>query len=322
MKNILVSGACALMGYGILKSLRMSETPYNLIGTTIHDYENSVAPKFCDIVLKAPLTLSEGFVEWLLNVIHEYKVDLIIPSFEIDVAFWAENSGILKDSGAKLVLNNPNLISLCKDKWEFYKVLKSNDCPYAIPSALSSEFQDLERALGLPLILKPRHGSASKGIVKVYDQETFDLHKAEIGKKLMVQPLIGKDEEEFTIGAFCDGKGGYYAIISFKRELSKEGYTNKAEVVESKPFEEAVLGICSILKPVGPTNFQFRIHNGVCQLLEINPRFSASTSMRSAFGYNDAIMAVGYFLEGKIPKQPKINKGKAIRYNEDFIIYL
>lgn len=50
------------MGNGILKSLRMSETSYNFISTTIHDYEDSVAPKFCDIVLKAISTLSDGFI--------------------------------------------------------------------------------------------------------------------------------------------------------------------------------------------------------------------------------------------------------------------
>ena len=63
------------------------------------------------------------------------------------------------------------------------------------------------------------------------------------------------------------------------------------------------------------------IYNGVCQLLEINPRISASTSIRSAFGYNESIMAVEYFAEGKIPGQPDIKKGTAIRYTEDFIFY-
>lgn len=114
----------------------------------------------------------------------------------------------------------------------------------------------------------------------------------------MVQPLIGKDHEEFTSGAFCDGNGGYLAIITFKRKLSKEGYTNKAEVFESKQIENAVLDICKILKPIGPTNFQFRIHNGLFKLLEINPRFSSTTSMQCAFGYNDASMAIEYYLKG------------------------
>jgi carbamoyl-phosphate synthase large subunit len=56
-------------------------------------------------------------------------------------------------------------------------------------------------------------------------------------------------------------------------------------------------------------------------LLEINPRISSSTSIRTKFGYNEALMSVDYFLNGIIPTQPKIQKGKAIRYTEDLIIY-
>lgn len=317
----MVSGACGLLGYGVLKSLRRSETPYKLIGTTIFEYEDSVAPKFCDILLKVPLTLSEGFKDRLLKIISEHEIDLIIPTFEIDVTFWAENSNLLKETGTKVVTNNPDLIRLCDDKWEFYKVMKHNNSPYVIPTTLCSDFNELDEEFGLPLLLKPRHGMASRGIVKVYDQRTFELHKEEIGKKLMIQPLIGKDDAEYTVGAFCDGKGGYDAIITFKRYLSKEGYTNKAEVVEDKQIETAVLELCKIFKPIGPTNFQFRVHEGAYHLLEINPRFSASTSMRAAFGYKEALMAIEYYLDGKSPKQPKIRKGKAIRYIEDHIFY-
>ncbi|MDO6605129.1 ATP-grasp domain-containing protein [Arenibacter palladensis] len=319
MTNIWVTGASSLIGYGILKSIRSTKRPYKLIGSTIH--EDSIAPAFTDVCVKAPFSGSEGYLDWVIKVIKDNNVDLVIPSFDEDVSFLIDHRKQIELTGAKLVLNNAELVHLCNDKWEFYQTLKSNNCPYVIPSSLSSDFHELERDFGLPLLLKPRQGFASKGIFKVHDQNTFDLHKKEIGKKLMVQPLIGKDDEEFTTGAFCDGSGGYYAIITFRRRLSKEGYTNIAEVFQSKQIEEAVLNICKILKPIGPTNFQFRMHNGVCQLLEINPRFSASTSMRVAFGYNDAKMSIGYFLEGKIPKQPKIKKGKAIRYVEEFIFY-
>ena len=319
MINIFVTGASSLIGYGILKSIRSTKKRYKLIGSTIH--EDSIAPAFTDVCLEAPFSGSEGYLDWFIKVIEDHKVDLVIPSFDEDVNFLTNHREQIELTGAKLVLNNLKLVHLCNDKWEFYKVLKSSNCPYVIPSSLSSEFDGLVKELGLPLLLKPRKGFASKGIVRVKDEDTFNLHKAEIGVNLMVQPLIGKDDEEFTTGAFCDGKGGYYAIITFKRRLSKEGYTNIAEVFESKKIEEAVLNICKILKPIGPTNFQFRMHNGVYQLLEINPRFSASTSMRVAFGYNDAKMSIGYFLEGKIPKQPKIKKGKAIRYVEEFIFY-
>ena len=50
MKTILVSGASGIVGYGILKSLRMSEEKYNLIGTSI--YDDTIAEAFCDLFIK------------------------------------------------------------------------------------------------------------------------------------------------------------------------------------------------------------------------------------------------------------------------------
>ena len=83
----------------------------------------------------------------------------------------------------------------------------------------------------------------------------------------------------------------------------------------------ALLSLCKLFKPLGPTNFQFRKQGQLLKLLEINPRISSSTSIRSKFGYNESLMAIEYFLDGKELKQPFIRKGKAIRYIEDLIIY-
>jgi hypothetical protein len=59
--------------------------------------------------------------------------------------------------------------------------------------------------------------------------------------------------------------------------------------------------LARLFRPVGPTNFQFRRHNGVYLPLEISPRLSSSTSLREAFGTNDAEMCIEYFLEGRTP---------------------
>ena len=44
MKNILVSGASGIVGYGILRSLKKSKKRLQLIGTTV--YEDSVLKVF------------------------------------------------------------------------------------------------------------------------------------------------------------------------------------------------------------------------------------------------------------------------------------
>ena len=319
MRTILVSGASGIVGYGILRSLKMSGPKLRLIGTSI--YGDSVAPGFCDIFEQAPPTNDFGYIEWLLNLIKKYQVDLLIPGIEIDMYKWSEYASDFEKCGAKALLNNLKLIQLCKDKWEFYKDLRSNGMACAIESTLCTDFNVLKDTFGLPFLLKPRCGFGSKGIVKVTGDEVFVIHQKNIGQILMAQPIIGNDEEEFTTSTFCDGIGSFYACMTLRRKLSKDGFTEKAEVVSSDEFIETISDLCLRYHPIGPTNFQFRICRTEIKLLEINPRISSSTSIRAAFGYNESAMALDYFLEQRTPSQPEIKRGKAVRYTEDFIFY-
>ncbi len=319
MKTILVSGASGIIGYGILRSLKKSGRDFKLIGTTI--YNDSVAQGFCDIFEQAPLTSDPKYIEWLLSIITKYNVEMIIPGIEADMYKWVEHFSLLNGSGAFVLLNNPDLILLCNDKWLFYKKLEEANSPYRIDTTLNPDFDFLQQKFGLPFLLKPKQGHGSRGIVKVDGKETFIKHASVIGKTLMVQPIIGNDNEEFTTSAFCDGNGSFYASMTLRRKLAKDGYTEKAEVVTVDGMDEAVKNLCELFKPKGPTNFQFRKEEAGLKLLEINPRISSSTSLRAAFGYNESLMAIDFFLENIIPAQPVILAGKAVRYTEDFIFY-
>ena len=104
-----------------------------------------------------------------------------------------------------------------------------------------------------------------------------------------------------------------------KIKLSQEGATAKAEVIESAEMETLIYQMAEILKPVGPTNFQFRYHDGEYLLLETNPRISSSTSLRAAFGYNEAEMCIEFFVEHNRPKDADIKKGTAVRYIADCV---
>lgn len=314
-KTILVSGASGIVGYGILKSLRLSNEKYNLIGTTI--YDKSVAQAFSDIFEKAPLTSDKNYIPWLINIIKKYKVDMIIPSIEADVIAWNENKKVLQDAGCFVLLNNPDLINLCTDKWLFYKELEKNNSLYAIPTSIELNTEEHR----FPFLLKPRKGYASKGIVIIENEEMLNLYRNDIGMKLMIQPIVGSIEDEYTTSAFFDNDSNLCSYMSLKRKLSKEGYTEIAQSVSLNGIESAILDIAKIFKPVGPTNFQFRVHNGELKLLEINPRISSATSIRAAFGYNESEMSVDYFLDNKKPSQPTLKTGYAVRYTEDMIYY-
>jgi carbamoyl-phosphate synthase large subunit len=109
MKNILVSGASGIIGYGILRCLKKSGLELKLVGTTI--YTDSVAQGFCDIFEQAPLTDDDGYIDWLIKMVKKHNIDIIIPGIDVDMYKWAENISELKKNDFKVLLNKKELIN-------------------------------------------------------------------------------------------------------------------------------------------------------------------------------------------------------------------
>jgi len=150
MCTILVSGVSGIIGYGILKSLRQSHPNCRLIGTTV--YEQNAGRAFCDIFEKAPMTNHESYFTWLVDIIKRWEVSIAIPGIEADVFAWNEHRKTIEETGAVVLLNNPELIRLSSDKWRFYQRLVENNSSYSIPTSLEYD----EKLGGFQLLAKPR----------------------------------------------------------------------------------------------------------------------------------------------------------------------
>jgi carbamoyl-phosphate synthase large subunit len=218
-----------------------------------------------------------------------------------------------------IVINRKEVIDLTIDKWKMFLFMKMNGL-IAIESTLECEdYNYLLLKYGKEFLVKPRSSYSSRGVKIICDQETFNYYKYLLGKQMMAQEVVGDSDHEFTAAAFCYGDGTCSAPIIFKRHLSFEGATLNAEVVDSQPISDSIMSLVSLLKPVGPTNFQYRTRKDCAYLLEINPRISASTSLRAAFGFNEAEMAIRFYLEKETDLRPCIKKGKATRYISDYV---
>ena len=313
MHTILVSGASGVVGYGILKNLKQNGN--RLIGTTI--YSESPADCFADVVEIVPKAFDDGYIAELIRIIRKHHVDFMIPGIEDDMIVWNHNRDIICETGAVMLLNNSQLVSLCMDKWKFYEKLKEFGVRCRIESSVDADFS----SFSTPFIIKPRRGYGSRGVMKIHNKDEFDAYCGRIGGEYMMQRLVGTDEEEYTVSVFFDRQSEIKAVIALRRKLSRSGYTELAEVVDYHTFIEVIKELSQNFYPVGPTNFQFRRDGQEWKLLEINPRISSSTSIRAGFGYNECQMAVDYFLDGFNITQPEIKKGKCIRYIEDFFCY-
>ena len=319
MTTVMVTGVGAIIGYGLLRSLRSARSDIRLIGTDI--YPDAVGQVWCDAFEQAPYTASPCYLDWLQDTVQKHRVDLLFPGIEQDVHHFSAARERIGSFGCRVVLNRGPLIDLSRDKWAMHQELATLGDDSIIPSRLEGDYETLSQQFGLPFILKPRRSYASKGLVRVRSREDFDAHKARLGEYLMAQPVIGTDDEEYTVAVFGDGEGNACSSITLRRRLGQDGSTAKAWVCSIESLDRVASRLCAHFQPIGPTNLQFRRISESWKLLEINPRISSTTSIRTAFGYNEAAMSLAYFLEGQLPVQPAVRCGFAVRFIEDCVVY-
>ena len=318
--RILVTGIGALIGQGIAEGLRQGGRSWVLgLDRRVSLY----GEELCDEMVQKPKVdeASAAYLGFWKNLVATYQIDLIIPGISIDVAFLDTNRTFFEELGVALALNAPDLIALTEDKSTF-------EVDYAklglsvIPSVRGGTWKEACAALGpSPLLLKPSVGEGSVGIVRLHDEIDFEYWTKKTKGDFLVQQIIGTDEDEFTVGTFGFGDGGYIGPLIFRRKLTRAGNTGEAETVSQPIIAEITAKIMQHYKPVGPTNLQFRIRRDEAYLLEINPRFSSSCSMRTEFGFNEAEMCIDFYLNRKRPSQPKLRWGIAQRHIADRIRY-
>lgn len=316
--NILVTGVGAIIGYGVISSLRKSKYQCNIIGMDI--YSDAVGQVWCDHFLQAIPAADENYINFLNETIDKYHIDLVFFGTEQEIQRCYECRVELQKNYSKLVLNRDNIIPIAGDKWKTHCFLTEHGIK-SIPSSIYYDFDEAKEEFGLPLLLKPRRSYASKGICLAYTKEEFDAWRTKYSDQFMVQKMVGDDEHEYTAATFGLRNGRCIHPIVMRRKLSKAGATDKAIVYPVPEIDSQIYRLCESLKPIGPINFQFRLHDGDFLLLEINPRISASTSIRTAFGYNEAEMCIGFFLEGVLPPEPIIRTGRAYRYITEAVEY-
>ena len=74
------------------------------------------------------------------STISKNEIDLVIPGIEIDMYKWVEHIPEIKEVGALALLNNRELIQLCKDKWLFYNSINEFYKITGVPMLLNTSF--------------------------------------------------------------------------------------------------------------------------------------------------------------------------------------
>ena len=310
----MVTAAGAIIGQGILRSLRMAKGDYRLVG--LDRNANAYGASLCDACYRKPCAETDtAYLPWLGDVIEREHIQLILPGIEEDVFFFHDHREAMKGWPVQVALNSPPTIEAGRDKWLLHETMQRQHLPI-IPTTVPADWRTLCSTLGEPpFIAKAKRGSGSRGQRILRHETDWQQQRHLCTGDFVVQKLVGTDEEEYTVGLFGYGDGKSSHLFMLRRRLWGGG-TWQAEVIDvDDTLAEFCGALTHIFQPLGPTNYQFRRDGVKWYLLEINPRISAATAIRAGFGFNDAMLCVNYYLRGQSHPQPAaLRRGQCQRY--------
>jgi len=321
MPNIAVTGVGAVIGHGVVKSIRHSSDLKNSRIIGIDCNPDSAGFMYCDRHYVGNMVSSPGYIDELLDICKKEAVDVFIPLIEEEFLMVHDNIPRFSEMGTRVILQPRRILEMFMDKYFTAMALKDAGIPTPetllfAPENLSVIFDMAERH-GFPLLAKPRRGRSSKGQVFINSEQQIVMYMDILkGQPYVIQEFLSEESEEYTCGVFkTPGMSEPYSI-ALKRKLLN-GMTISAEVV----FDDSLSGVCkdvACLFPVdGSLNVQVRKKNGVPHVFEINPRYSSTSYIRAMCGFNDVEMGIQYILNHCAIEKPIIEKLKVIRYSEE-----
>ncbi|NLV43878.1 MAG: ATP-grasp domain-containing protein [Candidatus Hydrogenedentes bacterium] len=317
--NVLVLAVGGNVSEGILKALATSSLPCRVIGTDLDALQMGLYT--VDRGYIAPHATAPGFLDWLISLCNKEEVDIILSGCEPVLRILAPARKQIESSTRALCfVCPPEVWATCDDKLLTCEWLSENGftCPAHAASEDHAGLHHLAETHGFPLIAKPRIGGGAYGILMI--QSADDLEYVSRKKAYIIEEFLGTDDQEYTAGCFCDRNGMVCGSIVMWRELLA-GTTYRAVAGEYPEVKREAERIAGALRCPGPCNIQLRMTERGPVCFEINPRFSGTTPIRAALGYNEVESVLRHFLLHESPLVlPNITRGIALRYwNELYV---
>jgi carbamoyl-phosphate synthase large subunit len=278
-------------------------------------------PSMADHIYLKPLTTKS-----IIEILKEHpQIDAVLPTMggqtALNLCLEAEEKGIWKDFGVRLIGVDVNAINITEDRDQFKELLKKINVPTA-PAEICTSYlrgKEIAQEFGFPLVIRPSFTLGGTGASIVYKPEDFDrlltagLEASPIHEVLIDKALMGWKEYELEL---LRDKNDNVVIICSIENMDPMGIHTgdsitvaPAMTLSDTTFQKlrdyAILMMRSIGNFAGGCNVQFAVSPDEKEdivAIEINPRVSRSSALASkATGYPIAKiatkLALGYNLD-------------------------
>lgn len=278
MNRILVTGVGGAAGIAAVKYLK--KLGNYVVG--VNCLENSAGFQLADKWSIVPYASSEDYIEKLLEVCMENKVELLIPTVDEELIICSKNKEKFNKNGIKIIVSSVETLQNCLDKYRFYLELNKNNISVAKTWKLNNEFNANE--IEYPILAKPIIGRGGRGIKILNNKEEVEKLKKQQSNYILQEYVLGT---EYSIDTLSGIDGKAIVAVPRKRLEVKGGVCWRGCTDYNKSIIDESIKAVESLNILGPACLQLILtKDGQIKIFEINPRVGGTISLSINAGVN------------------------------------
>lgn len=236
---------------------------------------SNIAPALyiADEAYVVPRIDDKGYIDVLKDICNKEEVNAIFSLIDPELSLIAKHEREFLEIGVTPFVSSYDVCEICFDKYTFFKFCKENNFNTA---ETYIDIKNFERALSkgkinFPVFVKPRCGSASIGIRKIYSMEELNVLVSKYDDLIIQQFLDG---QEYGVDVYVDILNGEVISIFAKKKLAmRSGETDKSVSVKDNKLFNLIKNFVQKLGIRGQADLDIFEIEGEYYISEINPRF-------------------------------------------------
>ena len=294
--RILVTGAGGPSGISILRA--MAGEPVAMLAGDIDPFGAGLYLVGPDRRAILPRGDDPRFADQLLERCRRDTIDIVIPTVDTELLPLARRRAEFAAVGTTLVLASVETLETCLDKWALAERCQGH---VRVPATVVADAAFDPAAVELPVIVKPRAGSGSRGIRLV--ERRAELEALERDGTLLVQELLPGTEYSLDVLARADGHVA--AVVPRARLKIDSGIAVTGRTLHDEALEAFAREVATLIGLTTVANVQVKLDvAGEPALLEVNARFPGTMPLTIGAGVDMPRLAIGEALGTPIADGP------------------
>jgi len=201
----------------------------------------SAACNIADSAFDVPRCTDPGYTAAVLDIARANDVQLVVPTIDPELMPLSLAAGSFAAFGVRVHVSPPAVIAVAQDKLETARILAAAGVP--VPATFElEEVRQKPQDMTWPLFMKPKAGSASRGL-RVIKAAHEIPH--EVAEPMLLQELL--EGPEYTVNVMISQSGDLRSAVMHRRLQVRAGEVEKGRTERRHDLRQIAEGIVAAL---------------------------------------------------------------------------